>query len=181
MSPNTQLVPVEGTVEPGDTEKLVESMMPYFPDDSRKSKYLGYRATGFAIREAVHLTGITERTLRRWRDADPEFRRLDLEAVGELRAQLGDHYIAHEYRRNMRLVLQKDYDVLSQSVDGGKLSDQDAAYLTKLRGFYTPQQLETLQKLIGESVGEKFDWTEFVLKLRNSRGELELSARKGDA
>jgi len=173
--PATINPPIDGD----DTEAIVESLMPYFPEDSRRGKYLSYRACGFTIREAVSLTGITERTLRRWREADPEFRKMDLEMVTDLRARLGDHYIAHEYRRNMRLVLDKDFEVFKRSVEGEELTDKEQSYLIKARSFYTPQQLQIIREILGESDQKDFDWTEYVMRLRSREGDtVEIAARR---
>jgi hypothetical protein len=157
--------------------------MPAFYDDSKKSTYLSYRATGFTIRESVEFVGVTERTLRNWRRYDPEFARWDREALGELRQKLGDRYLEIEFRRNYRLILQKDYDVIKKSVeDKEPLTYQESQYLLKARSHYTPQQLETIERILSgsEGGGEEFDWTSFVLSLRGRGGEVHIAARRGE-
>jgi len=179
-NPNTQIVPVDGD----NPESIVESAMPtrlgslHYPEDSRKGKYLSYRACGFTIRESIRLVNVSERTLRRWRDADPEFAKIDLEGMGELRAKLGDHYIELEFRRNFRLILGQDYEIFNKAVEGQPLTDKEHAYLLKARGHYTPQQLETIERLIGEGGDEGFDFTKFVLSLHGERGDLEITGEK---
>jgi len=155
------------------TEKIVESMIPYFPDDSRKSKYLGYRVCGFGVREAIALVGVTETTVRNWRKADPQFEVLDLSGINELKKKLGAEFINLEFTRNFHLILQKDFNILFKSVrTPDKLTDRENQYLLKLRQFYTPQQYAVIQQLIGEAQGEGFNFTDLVFQIRKERSEL---------
>jgi len=169
-------------IDPGDEQAIAESAMPVFYEDSRKAKYLSYRACGFTIRESKELVGVTERTIRNWRHADPEFERWDREAIGELREKLGNRFLEIEFRRNYRLILQKDFDVLSRSVEGEELTYQENQYLLRARSHYTPQQLETLENILSgrHDGGPEFNWTEFVLSLRGRGGEVHIAARRDE-
>lgn len=174
----------EQAVEESPTQSLVEALVPYFPDDSNKSRYLSYRACGFTVTESIGYAGITLRTLRRWRAADAEFRRLDTKDIATLRNAVGDSFLEMEYRRNYRLVLQSDFDIISKHLKskengGDPLTDKEHQYLLKVRSHYTPQQMEILSKLTsGDEDRESFDWTEMVLSVRGRRGEIHLAAKR---
>jgi hypothetical protein len=153
-----------------ETEKLVISMLPFKTDNS-KARYIGYRASGFTPREARQLVGVSPRSVRRWRQEDPDFVKAENNLV-DLRKSLGVEYAHLEFLRNYRLILQKDFDVITKSLNPGKagsMSKEDNQYLLKARGHYTPQQLEILQQLIGaaEKGGDVFNFTQFVTQWQN--------------
>jgi len=158
------------------TEQVAESILPYFPDDSRKSKYLSFRVCGFGVREAAGLAGVTESSVRNWRKNDPEFKALDLSGISELKKQLSSEFLNLEFTRNFHLVLQKDFNILLKSVtDGETLDDKEHAYLLKLRQFYTPQQFAVIQQIIGESKSDGFDFTDLIFSIRKESQELIVS------
>ena len=74
--------------EVSEAEAISEALVPYFPEDGKKSKYLSLRACGFGFRESFQLSGVSMRSVMRWRKEDPEFRRLDLGSATELRNRL---------------------------------------------------------------------------------------------
>ena len=59
-----------------EAEGIAGAIVPYFPDDHRKSKYLSFRTTGFPFREACKLANISISTVRNWRASDEEFAKL---------------------------------------------------------------------------------------------------------
>jgi len=145
-------------------------MLP-FARENNKARYIGYRSSGFTVREAVQLTGIHEKTLHRWRDPngeyyDPAF--VEAEArLPELRACLGNEYVHLEFLRNYRLILEKDFKIISDSIKRPTdLSQQEHQYLLKARSHYTPEHLQTLQDMLsGEKTGKSFDFTEFIMTM----------------
>ena len=162
-----------GLPQPSDTEAIAESLVPYYPEDSRKTKYLSFRACGFAVREAIELCGISQRTVMRWRADDSTFKELDGKGLGELRASLSNKYLELEFVRNYRLILLKDFAVIHKAVTGKDdkgnetvMSEREHQYLLKARAHYTPQQLQILDKVMsGEDGGAEFDFTKFILSL----------------
>jgi len=161
-----------------ESEHIAESMVPYFPDDEKKSRYLSFRVAGFTVREATSMVGIHDRTVKRWREADPAFAAIDLTGLSTLKKQLGSEYLNIEFTRNFRMVLEKDFRVLAKSLNGNALTKEEDAYLLKLRGFYTPQQLAVIQQLIGESSAEGFDFTKMVLEIRREKEEITLTQER---
>jgi hypothetical protein len=159
------------TVVADDPEAVIQSLLP-FGADNKKGKYIGYRASGFEIREALKLVGIHEKTLHRWRAADPQFVAHEA-SIAEYRKTLGVEYAHVEFLRNYRLILQKDFEIIAKSIRTPHDLDKDEnAYLLKARGHYTPQQLEILQALIGaKQHTPQFNFTQFILSTsRNTSG-----------
>ena len=145
---------------------------------------MGLRASGFTIREALRLIGNAHSTLSLWRK-DTEFVSLE-DRIPEFRKQLSLEYTNLEFVRNYRLILEKDYRVIHQSIyrqkdEDGKplpMSEQDHTYLIKMRSHYTPQQLQIIETLIlGEAEG-KFDFTDFVITAARLQERVTIEARR---
>lgn len=170
-------------------ESIPRSLVPWSRDDD-KSRYLGLRSSGFTLREALGLIGKAKSTLSAWRH-DPVF--LDLEnRLPELRKELALEYASLEFLRNYRLVLEKDFRVVKDSltkhlkkdkkgnvVDVG-MNQQDYKYLLQMRSHYTPQQLQAIEQLFGrggKGTGET-NFTDFVLSLSRTTEEVKISTRK---
>jgi len=149
------------------TEGMASSLTPY-ADGTKKSSYLSYLIAGFSLREACKLAKVHERTIRNWREADPEFAQTEESCRTELRKRLADELIDFEFTRNFRLVLAKDFQVLFKDATGGYLTESEEKYLAMIRKFYTPQQFAMVKQLVGGSDGEKeaFDFTKTVLTIR---------------
>lgn len=165
-----------------ETESIVQSFIQSNTDiDTNKARYLGYRASGFELREALQMVGIHEKTLRRWRDADQKFAQAESN-LPSIRKDLSTEFAHMEFMRNFRLVLQKDYEVISRSLDKSKLavmSKEDYAYLIKARGHYTPQQLSAIRELLsGNGSTKNFNFTDFILSVNAQRGTVNIAARR---
>jgi len=171
-------------------ESIPRSLVPWSRDDDR-SRYLGLRSSGFTIREALGLIGKAKSTLSLWRH-DPVF--LDLENnIPELRKTLALEYASLEFLRNYRLILEKDFRVIKGSLtrkvnlgDDGKSSitpqdSQDFQYLLRARVHYTPQQLQAIEQLFakGNSKGEEFNWTDFVLTMSRTKETVKEEVKIG--
>jgi len=186
MSGHSDDTPSKTLADPtGQTgpEKLVSSIIPYARDDA-KARYLGLRASGFTIREALRLMGYAHSTLSKWR-LDMEFVQLE-ERLPEFRQQLSMEYANLEFVRNYRLVLEKDFRVLNRSLETKlPMTDQEQAYLLKMRSHYTPQQLQVIEALLGvesSDDGKPMDFTEIVLSVAKLKERVEekvtISARR---
>ena len=164
-------------VDPTDTEELIKSLLCLDGgEENKKSRFLGYRASGFSIREACRLTPVHEKSIFRWRREDPQFAARE-QKLPELRKTLGMEFAKLEFIRNFRYVLEKDYRVLKQSVVAPQLmSKEDVQYLLKLRGFYTPQQLDTINRLAGAAETrspDQFNYTRVLLEMSRERVVVE--------
>jgi len=161
------------------SEHISESLLPYFPDEPKKSQYLSFRVAGFTVKEATSMVKVHERTIKRWREADPNFAVIDTSGLSELKKQLGAEYLNIEFTRNFRMALLKDFKVLEKSIKTpDALSNNEQAYLLKLRAFYTPQQFAIIQQLIGESKSEAFDFTKMVFEIRREKEEIILTQER---
>jgi len=146
-------------------EHIAQSLLPWNRDD-HKARYLSYRASGFTIRESLHMIGCAQSTLSLWRH-DPQFVELE-NNIQQIAQKLRTEYTSLEFTRNFRLIMEKDYQVLKASLNGGDLTRDEQSYLLKMRGFYTPQQLQIIEALVQGELegGSKFSWTEAVLTFR---------------
>ena len=165
-------------IDPNDTRSIVEAALPYFTDDTNKAKYLSYRLNYFSVLESCHLCGFHIKTIHRWRDADPIFRKLDVEDMGGLRKQLSAQFLDMEYTRNFRLLLAKDFKVILKSLDDKlMLSKDENDYLLRLRGHYSPQNLAMIKQLVGGGTIDKpFDFTKLTLTIRKEKETLEIKS-----
>lgn len=168
-------------------ESIPRAIVPWSRDDDR-SRYLGLRASGFTVREALALIAKAKSTLSAWRK-DSTF--LELEnRVPELRKTLALEYASLEFLRNYRLILEKDVRVIRGSLTRKTVLDsegrpqvipqdgQDFQYLLKLRAHYTPQQLQAIEQLFSRGDGNKeFNWTDFVLTMSRTEEEIKVETR----
>lgn len=152
----------EGTPE----TSIAGALIPYSRDDD-KARYLGYKACGFSVREALQMIEKSKSTLSIWR-RDQVF--VDLEnRIPDIRKELSKEYISIEFYRNFRLVLEKDYKVLRRSLrleqdSAGNpvaMTQADQSYLLRMRSNYTPQQLSILEVIVASGAGG-FDFARFI-------------------
>ena len=160
-----------------ELEEIASSMLPKIMDDgfgatpeSKRADYLSKRICNFSVREACQLAKVSEKSVRRWRDADLEFCRLDTEGMTDLRKALSTQLLDFQFTRNMHLVLQKDFRVLYKDAVGVTLTETEVEYLNKIRQHYTPQSLAMIKQLLGGGTVEKpFDFTKLTLTLKREQ------------
>ena len=173
VNPNSDEVT---SVQADSPEDIVQSIME-LSMDSKKAQYIGYRASGFSMREACALINVHQKTISRWREGDIEFVKAEAN-ISELRKKLGIEYARVEFLRNYRLVLEKDFRIIAKSLrQPNDVSKTENDYLLKARGHYTPQQLETMERLLSGGAKEEeaqFNFTDFVVKLSRTRVKDEM-------
>ncbi len=146
------------------------TLIPYRRDDLR-AKYLGYLCCGFSDEEALYVLGLNRSWVELMRE-DSKFTDLE-ERIPELRKVLSQEYTEMDFYRNFRMVLEKDHRVLRTSLGmelvkdeetgelvPAQLSSFDQQYLLKMRGAYTPQQLQLLEAVA--SGGDGFNFAKWV-------------------
>jgi hypothetical protein len=164
-----------------DTLEAAKSVIPLLAGDlsaERKAHYLGFRYTGFSVREAIELTGIHTKTLYRWRK-DTQFYDLECEAAGPARAEIRKEVMHLLFVRNMHLKLMKDFEVLKRANKLDKFDDGspmpldpgDRDYLNKIAGYYSPQQLETIERIHSGDSTQPWEFGDFVRGLQITRTE----------
>jgi hypothetical protein len=162
-----------------EVESIAQSFVPTFSDDSKKANYLSYLIANFAHREACQLTPVSEKQVRRWKDADENFEKLCTSGLTELRKQFANQFIDMQFTRNFHLVLQKDFRVLYKDALGGKLDENENKYLEKIRQHYTPQSLAMVKQLLGGgTVEQPFDFTRLTLSIK--REQIDIVQEKGN-
>jgi hypothetical protein len=179
-----------------EEEHIAQSIIPYNRDDP-KARYLGLRSSGFTTREALKLIGYGKSALSMWRVHDEEFAKLEAD-LPKYRKQLANEYVHLEFIRNYRLVLEKDYRVLQDSLNPRTevvkevtpneiisrvvtipMDKQDHDYLIKARGHYTPQQLQIIETLMsGKESGADFDFTDFILAAAKTKQMVTTESKK---
>ena len=130
-----------------------QAVLPYYVDDTKKTKYLSFRATGFAPAEARELADVTKRSVERWRADDKDFRRYDTVDIAELRQTHGAAYHSAEFQRNLRAFMELDRKIIARAHavlnDNMELSAMDVAeqgYLKTIRPLYSAANLSAMIK-----------------------------------
>lgn len=162
-----------------ETESIAQAFVPTFSDDNKRATYLSYLIANFAHREACQLTPVSEKQVRRWKDADEDFRRICGEGLPDLRKQFASQFIDMQFTRNFHLVLQKDFRVLYKDAIGDELTENEYKYLEKIRQHYTPQSLAMVKQLLGGgTVEQPFDFTKLTMTIK--REQIEITQEQGN-
>ncbi len=187
-------LPVELTPE-SETIESIKSILPFISGDAvdeSKGNYLSYRFTGFSMREACELAGIHQQTVQRWRgrlanhpqkgDEAQIFIDLEKEVTGENRVRIRAETLQILLSRNFHLILRQDHKVLRRfaGLDTFKSEDgerdivrsptkEDHVYLNRIRAYYTPQQLEVIERLASpNSKDGNFSFADFINEIDGS-------------
>ena len=155
------------------------SLMPFLggtESDERKAKYLAYRYAGFSFKEAVELTGLSERTVLRWRDPDRRvggrepgtqydeaFAKLESEVTTESRSQIRREVVQNLFTRNIVLILEHDYSVLRRVRGLEAALDEDGNPVMNGKG----------KPVVAEP--SKQDWT-YLNRIRGNYGPQQMAA-----
>ena len=163
-----------------ETDSIAKSFLPMLVDDgfgdtttAKRAEYLSKRICNFSVRESCQLANVSEKTVRRWRNTDPDFLRIDTEGMTELRKNFSTEYIDMQFTRNFHLVLQKDFKILYKDATNGGLTEGEEKYLEKIRVHYTPQSLAMVKQLLGGgNTQEPFDFTKTIFKMKLQQIEI---------
>jgi len=171
-----------------ELEEIASSILPKLLDDgfgatpeSKKADYLSKRISNFSVRESCQLANVSEKSIRRWRESDPQFSYLDTEGMTGLRKKFSTELIDMQFTRNFHLVLQKDFKVLyKDAVEPEHMTEDDTTYLGKIRQHYTPQSLAMIKQILGGgSVEKPFDFTKLTLTLKREQLEIKQEMSNG--
>ena len=158
-------MPQPPAITTSTAESIAVATVPWDRDDNR-TKYLGYRASGFTIREALDTIGVHQTALSHWRE-QPDFKALELR-IPDLRHTLSLEYAHIEFLRNFRLCLAKDFEVLGKST--ARMTADDREYLLKIRGYYTPQQLQIIDALSKHDGSQnQINFTDIVIGFQKTK------------
>ncbi len=144
-----------------------------------KADYLGYRASGFPIRQACHLAGITQATLSRWRASDKAFADWETNRLQELQASVGKDIVHLEFIRNMRLSMRADFGILYKAVHNlASLTDREFQYLKRIRSLYSPQDLLAITRALMPESEAPTDFAEMVWRITQTRTEVQIAPKQ---
>ncbi len=151
-----------------------------------KADYLGWRACGFPVRQALVLSDNSHATLTRWRRDDPEFTRVETEELSQLQHDVSKDLIQLDFLRNMRMAMRADAKILYKASqiyedeETGKvvagidaLTPREFKYLQRIRSMYSPSDLVTMTKALSAGDGEPGDFASAVFKLLEARNKNE--------
>jgi hypothetical protein len=135
-----------------------------------KAGYLGYRACGFPVRQALYLSDNSQATLKRWRKDDPEFTRVETEELGQLQASVSKDLIQLDFLRNMRMAMRTDAKILYKAVQTvDALTQREFKHLQRIRSMYSPSDLVTMTKALSPAGEEPGDFASAIFKLLEAR------------
>lgn len=138
------------------SEKVAES----------KADYLSYRACGFPVRQALHLSDTNHSTLTRWRKNDPEFARVETEELPQLQSDVSKDILRLEFLRNMRMSMRVDAKILYKAVQTvDALTTREFKHLQRIRSMYSPADLMTMTKALSPAGEDPGDFASAVYKL----------------
>ena len=156
------------------------SLMPMIGQEDEASQnqaqYLSYRYAGFTPTEALKLINSSWASLRQWRDENDYFNQMENAALDKiLRKELWGETLNLMFSRNMIMIAKKDEQILKKAI--GQLRDEDGnileltgselTYLNKMRGTYSPTQMEAVNKL-NQVNATQFNIGQLIL---NNQGE----------
>ncbi|KKN47217.1 hypothetical protein LCGC14_0665060 [marine sediment metagenome] len=164
-------------------QKALLSRIPHMKGGPRtaesKADYLGYRATGFPIRQACYLANINHSTLTRWRASDPDFADFETNRLSELQASVGGDLVRIEFLRNMRLAMRTDFKVLYKAVHHlDALTEREFKVLQKIRSLYSPQDLLAVTRAVGPNADGPINFADFVLSITRTETEVKLATER---
>lgn len=143
-----------------------------------KAEYLGYRSTGFPIRQALSLTGINHSTLTRWRNKDSEFAKWETEKLPELQSTMGSEIVRLAFLRNMRLALQTDFKVLMKAaISLEALTEREMKVLMRVRNMYGASDLMTITKALAPASNDPANFAELILQVTQTQTSIKLEAK----
>ena len=130
---------------------LVLSVIPGLFGTSDKATYLGFRAIGLTVDQALEILQLGPEDYLRWCRQTPEFREFELNHLPILQSRVGADLIRLGFMRNMTMLLYRDQLSILRSIgpqgfEG--LSEREFAYLRQIRRFYTTADLRSLQMAI---------------------------------
>ena len=165
-----------------ELENIADAFLPMLLDDgfgatpeSKRAEYLSKRVCNFSVREACQLANVSEKSVRRWRAADPTFEYLDTTGMSDLRKKFSTELLDMQFTRNFHLVLQKDFKVLFKDAMDEDLTDDEKSYLIQIRKHYSPQSLAMIKQILGGgNIQEPFNFTKLTLSIKREQETLEI-------
>lgn len=177
-----ELLPAENGSKQTPEETLLSRIPPMEGNEriaAAKADYLGFRGCGFTVRQACHLANISQVQLNRYRRDDAQFKDIETNHLPELQSGVAKDIIKMEFLQNMRMALRADFKILFKAVQTVEaLTPREFAYFKKIRSLYTSQDLMALEKVLSGGADEPTDFSTMVIKLTQTRTDMEVSIAK---
>lgn len=168
----------ESEIQDVQTLEEIKTILPYFPDDERMSRYLCYTSTGWTRKEARIRAGITYIEYKEMLK-DPRFREIDELPYDEKKRQVANAYAELKVRKNTIQWIEFDEEfspeMIRKIAEHKELTKDERAIFLKRASLYTPDTFKTANNIISDSVGDNsggdnqgFDIAVFVRQRRGS-------------
>lgn len=169
--------PIPKSIQPQNPIATAESLFPDFPDDSDKTRYLAFRASGFSITESCRLLNIKEDTLKYWRTFDTIFSKLETQTESTPRVHIALQILQRSYLRNLHLILLQDEKILIKYHENpDSLSEKQHQYLMKALNRYSLQSLQAIISLDNQNSdqnkGNTINFSQTLLQIQQLTGQL---------
>ena len=145
-------------------------MNPYIPNNPRKQAYINFRIAGHDTREALSLTGISERTYYLWNQTDRDFDYWNTVGLDELRKNQREKLVGDSFIINANLVQQLDRVFLTKihlkKNKGQQFTPEERTTLDKLRTIYaSPTQQKAVKELVETGKQKGVSILEYAIRL----------------
>jgi hypothetical protein len=144
-------------IEDVQTLEEIKTILPYFPDDERMSRYLCYISSGWTRKEARVRAGITLEDYRFFLQ-DDRFKQIDSLPYDELRKTVANAYAELKVRKNTIQWLEFDeefaIEMQRKIAAGYELTKDERAIFLKRASIYTPDTLGMATKLVEGTAGQ---------------------------
>lgn len=136
-------------IQQNDDLDLILAQIPSLFGTSEKATYLGFRAVGMNVKQALELLGYDNTQLEVWKEETPELVEFEYKYLGELQSKVSADIIRLGFLRNMTMFLLRDQLVIRKSViDMEGMTPREFQYLRAVRRFYSTSDLLALGKAI---------------------------------
>lgn len=160
------------------TLEEIKTIVPYFPDDERMSRYICYVSSGWTRKEARIRAGIDYDTYKKFL-LDDKFREIDELPYNELRERVGNAYAELKARKNTITWMEFDEEFLSEIqrklAAKEELTKDERAIFLKRAAIYTPETINVGNKIANNVIEDDnssgsagFDIAVFVRQRKGS-------------
>lgn len=140
---------LDEAIKSGSNWDLVLSQIPSLFGYSDKATYLGFRAVGLTVEQALNCLGLGWADYKKWAEETPELVEFEKERLYDLQSKVGADIIRMGFLRNMTMFLFKDQKVIREAmVDIDSMSQRDFEYFKATRRFYSTHDLLALEKAV---------------------------------
>jgi hypothetical protein len=132
-----------------DDWEITLAQIPSLFGNSDAATFLGYRALGFKMEQALQLAGLPRNMIGVWAEYMPRLLEFESEHLLQLQQQVGPETVRLAFIRNLSLTLHRDGVLIQQDIeDPESLSNREFKQLLNSRRYYTTEGLLSLEKAL---------------------------------